>query len=118
MNEAFEKILERLEEAKNFEYLNGVKRFSKKERNAFDDAKQIVQEVVEEYNGGWIACSESLPEETGEYLVTSKIYFVPDHVDEIYNYVCVKISHYSTRYGWLDDEVMAWQPLPEKYKDN
>lgn len=57
MNEEFEKILERLEEAKNFEYLNGVKRFNKKERNAFDNAKQIVQEVAEECNGGWIACS-------------------------------------------------------------
>lgn len=70
-----------------------------------------------EYNGGWIPCSERLPEETGEYLTTSKIYFVPDHVDEIDNYVGVKISHYSTRYGWLDDEVIAWQPLPEQYKE-
>ena len=101
MNKAFEKIINRID--KEIPVYTGK-------------AKQIVQEVAEEYNGGWIPCSEVLSEETGEYLTTSKIYFVPDHVDEIDNYVGVKISHYSTRCGWLDDEVIAWQPLPEPYQ--
>lgn len=30
---------------------------------ALNFAKGIVQEVAEEYNGGWIPCSERLPEE-------------------------------------------------------
>ena len=113
MNKAFEKILERLEKERIILLENNIH-----QAIALNFAKQIVQEVAEEYNGGWIPCSERLPEESGEYLVTSKIYFIPDHVDEIDNYVGVKISHYSTRYGWLDDEVMAWQPLPEPYSDN
>ena len=51
MNKAFEKILERLEES----FLNLT--FQMNERNkGFNDgihkAKEIVQEVAEEYNGG------------------------------------------------------------------
>ena len=126
MKEAFEKILERLDEMIHPKQLHFCKcargrcRLFYNNKNCMDcvvkDAKEIVQEVAEEYKGGWIPCSERLPEESGEYLTISKIYFVPDHVDEIDNYVGVKISHYSTRYGWLDDEVIAWQPLPEPYQ--
>lgn len=119
MNKAFEKILERLIlESSSCKVYKLIKPNIEDvaEFNAYKKCIEIVQEVAEEYNNGWIPCSERLPEESGEYLVTSKIYFVPDHVDEIDNYVGVKISHYSTRCGWLDDEVMAWQPLPELYK--
>ena len=61
MNKAFEKILERLEES----FLNLT--FQMNERNkGFNDgihkAKEIVQEVAEEYNGGQIPCSKRLPE--------------------------------------------------------
>ena len=59
MNKAFEKILERLEES----YINCFYSGDYKFNNAIDKAKQIVQEVSEEYNGGWIPCSERLPEE-------------------------------------------------------
>ena len=117
MNEAFEKILENIENLK-LPFPDECHSYYGNTNKLLDATKEIVQEVAEEYKGGWISCSEMLPEESGEYLVTSKIYFVPDHVDEIDNYVGVKISHYSTRYGWLDDEVMAWQPLPEPYKES
>ena len=55
MNEVFEKILERLEDE-----LTSIK--TKCYTNVdFDKgiykAQKIVQEVAEEYNGGWIACS-------------------------------------------------------------
>ena len=124
MNKAFEKILEMLDSKKHyfqkFYEADGKTEedecINKATQLAFDDAKNIVQEVAEKYNGVWVPCSEKLPEENGKYLVKSKIYFVPDHVDEIDNYVGVKISHYSTRCGWLDDEVMAWQLLPEPFK--
>ena len=65
MKGLIEKILERLDAKKQYfqkfyeadgkteedEYIN------KATQLAFDDAKNIVQEVSEEYNGGWIACS-------------------------------------------------------------
>ena len=116
MNKAFEKILERLEEAKNFEYLNGVKRFSKKERIAFDNAKEIVQEVAEEYKGGWIACSEKLPELRQDVLVTVKYTgFMGMHG------YWIKTGHMEAENDWWGDcaggEVIAWQPLPEPFKE-
>ena len=69
MNKAFEMILERLDAKKQYfqkfyeadgkteedEYIN------KATQLAFDDAKNIVQEVAEEYDNGWIACSDRLP---------------------------------------------------------
>ena len=111
MNKAFEKILERLETAdsvKVFGSLNSGNRLI-----PVQDAKQIVQEVAEEYNGGWIPCSERLPEECTEVLVSVK------EIDD---------SFY-TRTSWVQDgvwvikktplqpTVIAWQPLPEPYKE-
>ena len=36
--------------------------------NVLDKAIEIVQEVVEEYKGGWIACSEKLPDLSRMFL--------------------------------------------------
>ena len=111
MNKAFEKILERLETAdsvKVFGSLNSGNRLI-----PVQDAKQIVQEVAEEYNGGWIPCSERLPEECTEVLVSVK------EIDD---------SFY-TRTSWVQDgvwvikktplqpTVISWQPLPKPYKE-
>lgn len=75
MNKTFEKILERLEEElrkseeRYHRYLDDSNLpcvFDKSdiEETRVDTIKEmleIVQEVAEEYNGGWIACSERLP---------------------------------------------------------
>ncbi|MCI5731738.1 MAG: DUF551 domain-containing protein [Eubacterium sp.] len=59
MNKAFEKILERLSNIRRV-----VKTDEDAEWNrAIYKSTEIVQEVAEEYNGGWIPCSERLPEE-------------------------------------------------------
>ena len=124
----FEKILERIdsyiEDAKSEGDFSYIK--------PFEIAKIAVQEVAEEYNGGWIPVSERLPENGGYYLVTyhewSKGNFLPK-----YNDTYVRRMHYqkSERFtGWnyprcVDDraendtnrEVIAWQPLPEVYKN-
>ena len=140
MNKAFEKILERFDAKKQYfqkfyeadgkteedEYIN------KATQLAFDDAKNIVQEVAEEYNGGWIACSERLPEESGYYLVTyhdwSDGNFLPKYDDTYVRRLHYQISEHFV--GWnypknVDDraendchkEVIAWQPLPEPFKE-
>ena len=103
MNKAFEKILERLEADEKHTFDGCInKRY----------AKKIVQEVSEEYNGGWIACSERLPEECTEVLVSVK------EID----------GSFYTRTSWVQDgswvikktplqpTVIAWQPLPDTYK--
>ena len=112
MKEVFEKIVERLEEERHPEIFGGW------ETMRIDRAKEIVHEVAEEYgpdtnvgSNGWIPCSERLPEECIEVLVS---------VQEIDG------STY-TRTSWMQDgiwvikktplhpTVNAWMPLPESY---
>ena len=88
MNKAFEKIIERIDKE--------IPVYTEK-------AKQIVQEVAEEYNGGWIACSERLPENIDFVLYTHK----DGEVD-----IC-SIEYF---YDYMD-RFTAWQPLPEPFKE-
>ena len=130
MNEAFEKILERLEEDARF--YNSASDVDQNIRSGLIIAKEAVQEVAEEYNGGWIACSERLPEESGYYLVTyhdwSDGNFLPKYDDTYVRRLHYQISEHFV--GWnypknVDDraendchkEVIAWQPLPEPFKE-
>ena len=108
MNEAFEKILERLEADEKHTFDGCInKRY----------AKQIVQEVAEEYKGGWIPCSERLPEDDSICIVTVEYPNNKTMVD----------------YGWFDrkgvcwfvgmqefrtSNILAWQPLPEPFKEH
>ena len=123
MNKAFEKILEFIDEQIKIE-----ESIAKSENeghpithqygaNCMNVIKKFVQEVAEEYNGGWIPCSERLPEEYGEYIVwwtdiTKSKYY--------------EIVEYEPSNGWIGDipqavegkySVIAWQPLPEPYKE-
>ena len=127
MNKAFEKILEKLEEIKGCscdgrscsecEYISDCLEGEMSEKVAIDMAKEIVQEVAEEYNEGWIPCSERLPK-------------VPKGIDDAecpeFN-VTINGAEESTtlKYSWdgtwFDDsgnlyDVIAWQPLPETYQ--
>ena len=106
MNKAFEKIISQIGELANY---NG---------NAYLDSAdviEIVQEVSEEYNGGWIVCSERLPDDfmSMEYLTTVKGHFYPE-----INYYCVA-NHkwFSSRKTTKEVDVIAWQPLPEPPKE-
>lgn len=119
MNKAFEKILERFDAKKQYfqkfyeadgkteedEYIN------KATQLAFDDAKNIMQEVAEEYNNGWIACSERLPEESLNSVIGW---------DEYRNRCCF-VQYYGGRWILGNDietvKIIAWQPLPEPFKE-
>ena len=69
MNKAFEKILERLEKYENNDLIEHDSEQCEHCKRidcgigmdcsicVMDKAKEIVQEVAEEYKGGWIACS-------------------------------------------------------------
>lgn len=137
MNKAFEEILERLEdverillnEARDIGCTLGI-------TNASEYAKQIVQEVAEEYNGGWIPIKTRpmteeekeyyseylfegngliyecpLPEDGQEVLITSKY----GSVDKTIFYT--DCGNYFENYEDYD-EVIAWQPLPKPYKES
>ena len=124
MNKAFEKILERFDAKKQyfqkFYEVDGKTEedecINKATQLAFDDAKNIVQEVAEEYNNGWIPCSERLPEDDSICIVTVEYPNNETVVD----------------YGWFDREsvcwfvgmqefrssnILAWKPLPEPFKE-
>ena len=149
MNEAFDKILERLDEElrkseeRYYRYLDDSNlpcMFDKSdiEEKRVDTIKEmleIVQEVAEEYKGGWIPCSERLPEERDWYLA------VFEEVDTgfiglpyIADYLMGKHTIFTTEDGWIihnctDIEggeseyykklrCVAWQPLPEPFKEH
>lgn len=119
MNKAFEKILERLETAdsvKVFGSLNSGNRLI-----PVQDAKNIVQEVAEEYNNGWIPCSERLPEIGQEVIVATKngsvfsnIYY--DYTDSNAKEPCFH-SWDDEMWNCFEPDVIAWQPLPEPFKE-
>ena len=126
MNEAFEKILKKIEEKRNkyqrladgynFDGWNeeDIKYSAKAEM--CEELKEIVHEVAEEYNGGWIPCSERLPEDDSICIVTVEYPNNKTMVD----------------YGWFDKKrvcwfvgmqefrtsnILAWKPLPEPFKE-
>ena len=82
------------------------------------DIKEIVNQLAEEYKGGWIPCSERLPEtdENRKYLVCGKnggIY--------IAEFVCKAVNNTGVGPWWsaggrYAPEPIAWQPLPPKYE--
>ena len=115
MNKAFEKILERLEEDARF--YNSASDVDQNIRSGLIIAKEAVQEVAKEYNGGWIMCSEKLPELRKDVLVTVKYTgFMGMHG------YWIKTGHMEAENDWWGDctggEVIAWQPLPLPFRDN
>ena len=122
MNEVFEKILEQLEELQNnlLSQTEGDVSVQVGIINGVMYSKKIVQEVAEEYNDGWIACSERLPEEAFGCLVTVMDCNPSTQTDfeNILPYVVGYDGH-----GWNDAdgeeipfEVLAWRKLPLPYQ--
>ena len=129
MKSVFEKIIEALEENQTIVFnLGGGK---PKQSIDLDKAIEIINQTAEEYNNGWIPCSERLPEEGGYYLVTYHGWSNGDYLPK-FDDTYVRRLHYqkSERFtGWnhpryCDDkaendtnrEVIAWQPLPQPYQ--
>ena len=110
MNEAFEKILERIdsyiEDAKSEGDFSYIK--------PFEIAKIAVQEVAEEYNGDWIPCSERLPEESGTYIVNAIENSIIHVTFAKWMPRMKKWNLTGCRSYW---KVNAWQPLPEPFKE-
>lgn len=80
--------------------------------NIYGEVMREIDRLSEEHKGGWIPCSERLPE-SGIYVLCygknslgSFKYEVSVYAEEIECWMCSKIA-----------EVLAWQPLPEPYKE-
>ena len=79
MNKVFEKIIEKLEDAKSNvpvnRLLDDIIKDKPKELGqlmAYNKAIEIVKQEAEQYNNGWISVKETLPEKAGSYLVIGK----------------------------------------------
>lgn len=105
MNKLFEKIIDEL----------------KQESIIVDDdagnrAVEIINQIAEEYNNGWIACRERLPEEHKLYDITFKNSTGIHSDSAIYN-------PYLKRWLWdadetelVENEVLAWAEKREPYR--
>ena len=118
MNKVFKKILERIDsyiqDAKSEGDFSYIK--------PFEIAKIAVQEVEREYNGGWISCSERLPEEAFGCLVTV-MDCEPSTQTDFENILPYFVGYDGET--WNDAggkeipfEVIAWMPLPKPYKES
>ena len=122
MNKAFEKILEFIDEQIKIE-----ESIAKSENeghpithqygaNCMNVIKKFVQEVAEEYNNGYIPCSERLPEDDSICIVTVEYPNNETMVDYGWfdrNGVCWFVGMHEFR----TSNVLAWQPLPEPFKE-
>ena len=104
-------------------------------------AKEIVHEVAEEYistehincstdtstntsTNGWIPCSERLPDDGIDVLVWFEYYRFGNY-NRLYKTIGISYT-YNGKWsgfvngtsGWTDLRIIAWQPLPQPYKES
>lgn len=121
MKEFIEKLIKRLnEKSKWVAYGNRDRDIGMTHKVVpFSDISDIVNELAEEHKGGWIPCSERLPEDCSDVICTTHLkgYAVMNVVVLWYNAKLRKWMNCDDEV--VDDnlEVIAWQPLPEPYKE-
>ncbi|MEE3344509.1 MAG: DUF551 domain-containing protein [Bacilli bacterium] len=72
-----------------------------------------LMEVLEkQMTNGWIPCSERLPEEDGEYLVTTK--WKGSYSGDVYIETNIDV-YWEKLKEWDNNDIIAWMPLPEPY---
>ena len=136
MKKLVKNILERLEELQNYACFptEWVNEEQSKIHSYYANKLAEILILTEQYNNGWIPCSERLPEEIDWYLA------VFEEVDTgfiglpyIAEYLMGKHTISTTEDGWIihnctDREdvsseyykklrCVAWQPLPEPFKE-
>lgn len=110
MNEFIEKLIKRLEEHSFSLVINWEKgKYLRK-----DKAIEIINELAEEYKGGWIPCSERLPDKELIYVIGC---FKNGNVSMLlYQGGGIFENDYGTGL-YNTKQVIAWQPLPDPYKE-
>ena len=88
-----------------------------------DEAIEVVCKIAEEYKGGWIPCSERVPEEGVDVLVWFEYYRYGSY-NRLYQTVGISYTYHGDwsgfvngSSGWKQLRIIAWQPLPEPYKE-
>lgn len=73
----------------------------------------ILDEVAQEYNNGWIPCSERMPELNQVCMWTVNKEKYPDAPYDI----ILGTYHLDLTYDIWKEWALAWQPLPTPYKE-
>lgn len=117
MNNAFDKILEMLEELQNYACFptEWVNEEQSKIHSYYANKLTEILKLTEQCNNGWIPCSEKLPKLRQDVLVTVKYTgFMGMHG------YWIKTGHMEAENDWWGDctggEVIAWMELPSIYR--
>ncbi len=92
------------------------------EMNAYDDGVddsiEIVNQLAEEQNNGWIPCSERLPEVNTRVMcfTENKTYVFAEYGGADSHYLDTKDVWFSDKGWYRKDSIIAWQPLPAPYQ--
>ena len=127
MNKVFEKIIEKQEEL--FQDLNVIEVLSHVDfdstiQNSLEnflkaitnEAIEIVKQEAEQYNNGWIPCSDRLPEKNGMYLCTQNSYDLATNKN-IIRVSTELVEFYNGKWRRAKNlAVTHWQPLPLPYQ--
>lgn len=79
----------------------------------FSEALDIAIKALEQTR--WIPCSERLPEESGDYLVTTK--WKGSYSGEVYIETNMAVYRKKSK-EWDCVDVIAWKPLPQPYAES
>ena len=127
MNEFIEKMIGRLEELYNSNDKMKKKAYEEQDWENFElfthgnegvkESIEIVKQLTEEYNNGWIPCSEELPPQPEENTLFDnkplELYLVS--MGSGYPWRAFWNGEFFTD-GWSKVEPKAWQPLPPDYQ--
>ena len=92
--------------------------YSAERVSAFSRAIEIVKQEADQYNNGWIPCSEQLPKEDEKVYISTK-------TERVYVGVYTKRYGFEKREGFICDDgfmwmntALAWKPyvLPAPYQ--
>ena len=78
-------------------------------------AIEIVNQLAEEYNNGWIPCSERLPDKSGWFLCTQEYHSLTNR--KLIKVTTELVEFYDNKWRRAKNLVVThWQPLPEPYQ--
>ncbi len=115
MQQFIDKLISRLEEEKD----RANRHYNYGDETAYHRSIEIVNQLAEEYKGGWIPCSERLPEVGVAVLCFCKFgnYWVAKYGGADSEHLGNKDIWFIHNLGWLrKDSVLAWMPLPSPYQ--
>lgn len=110
MQEVFSKIIEKLE---TYSDADEAEQYGMIPVIELDKAIEIVKQEAEQYNNGWIQCSEHQPEEAGTYNITA---YDGRKLRSTHAKWQPRLKSWNLTGTMAYWKVIAWQPLPQPYQ--